>query len=155
MTLPLKIIEQKPRKNHQDGEASWGLTARRTAVSAGAGFALLALLCCAAAALCLRFDLPQERMGLVAIPLAGLAAFAAGYLNVRPVRRQGMVLGMLAAAALYLPVLAAALVISRAAPGLRALVLLLAMLLCGAAGGIVAANRAATPSRYGTKTRKR
>ena len=154
------MAELKLKKNHQESEANWHLLARRLLVSAGLGFALLAVLICIAAAAALRLDIPRERMGLVAIPLAGLAAFASGYLNVRPARRQGLAFGMLAAAALYLPVLALSLAISREGPGAAAVLLLLAMLLCGAAGGITAANRSGGSSRstlsgHGGKARKR
>ena len=127
--------------------------ARHMLVSAAFGTGLLAVLMLAAAMLSLWLDLPQGRMGLVAIPLAGLAAFVAGYLNVRPRRTQGLAFGVMAAAALYLPVLLAAVVVSRQAPGFSAVITLLVMLLCGAVGGVVAANR--TDAGQSGKPRKR
>jgi len=148
--MKFAIKEAKGKKH--DKEARQAPFVRRLLISAGSGFVLLAVLLCAAAAVCLRLDVAQGRMGLIAIPLAGFAAFAAGYFNVRPVRRQGLAFGMLAAVALYLLVLVAALVVSGGAPGLNAVLLLPVMLLCGAAGGIVAANRV---SQRSTKTRKR
>ena len=152
MTFPIK--DTKPKK--PEAEAGRGALARRLAVSAGMGFALFGLLILAAAGICLALDAAQDRLNLVAIPLAGVAAFAAGYLNVRPLRRQGLVFGMLAAAALYLPLLLAAMAVTHAAPGVNAVLLLLAMLPCGAAGGIFSANRAGTSSsKRSAKARNR
>ena len=142
----------KESKGRHQSNGKMGL-ARHMLVSAALGAGLLAVLMGAAAMASLWLDLPQGRMGLVAIPLAGLAAFFAGYMNVRPRRTQGLVFGMLAAAALYVPVMLAAAAVAREAPGFSALVTLLAMLLCGAVGGVVAANRA-SPGKS-AKPRKR
>lgn len=140
----------------QEGGGGFGPFARRLLASAGMGLALFALLALLAAAVCLKLDLPRERMGFAAIPLAAIAAFAAGYLNVRAQRKQGLVFGMLAAAALYLPLLLAAMAVTHAAPGVNAVLLLLAMLPCGAAGGIFSANRAGTSSsKRSAKARNR
>ena len=142
----------KESKGRHQGGGRMGL-ARHMLVSAGLGAGFLAVLIGAAAMVSLWLDLPQGRMGLVAVPLAGLAAFVAGYFNVRPRRTQGLAFGVMAAAALYLPVLLAAVAVSRRAPGFGAVVTLLVMLLCGAVGGVVAANR--TSAGHSGKPRKR
>ena len=127
--------------------------ARRVLISAGLGFAVLVALLCIAATISLRIDLASAHMGLIAIALAGLAAFVAGYANVRPVRQRGLVFGLFAAAVFYVPVLLSALVISRVMPGTNAVILLLVMLAAGAVGGVVAANR--TAAKKPGKKRKR
>jgi len=142
----------KESKGKHQGENKV-VQARHMLVSAGFGAALLVVLMGAAAAASLWLDLPQGRMRFVAIPLAGFAAFFAGYMNVRPRRTQGLAFGALAAAVLYLPVMLAAVAVTREAPGFGAVITLLVMILGGAVGGIVAANR--TSPRHSAKPRKR
>lgn len=137
----------------KESKGSIGEIVRHMLISAGFGAGLLMVLMLIAAAASLWLDLPHGRMGFVAIPLTGLAAFFAGYMNVRPRRTQGLAFGVLAAAVLYLPVLFAAMILSREAPGFSALITLLVMLLCGAVGGVAAANR--TTPRQSGKPRKR
>ena len=153
----MTLLNKDARHRKPEIEGGWQPVARRLLKSTGLGFGLFAALTLIAAAVCMKLDAAQDRLHLVAIPLAGVAAFTAGYLNVRPVRKQGMVFGMLAAAALYLPVLVTSLLVSGAAPGMNAVVLLLLMLLCGTVGGICAANRSggAAAHRKSVKTRNR
>jgi len=141
----------RPEKEHKRDQKALFV---RLAVSAGVGLAAFALLLLGAAALCLRLDLPREHLPWVGIPLAAAAAFLAGDLHVRPLRKQGLLSGLLSGAALYAGVLLMAAVISRASLGVNAVLLLLATLLGGAAGGIFAANRRPAASR-GVKSRRR
>ena len=147
----MRLAARESKGKHQQ-DSNKAALARRALISAGMGFVLLAVLMTLAAAASLRLDFPQGRMSLVAIPIAGLAAFVAGYLNVRPRRTQGLAFGVLAAAALFLPTILAAAIISRETPGIAAFITLAVMLLCGAAGGVVAANK--TPSKS-AKARKK
>jgi putative membrane protein (TIGR04086 family) len=121
--------------------------AKRLALSLVLGFALFAGLLALATLLCLKLDLPQQALPLAAIPMAGFGAFLAAYCNVRKVRRQGLLLGLLAGAAFYLVVLLLTLGISRAPLGMNAVILLLVSLLSGAAGGIVSVNRGGAPHK--------
>jgi len=143
---------KKPQKQEKEHKAQGRDLLARLGVSAGAGLALFALLLPGAAAACLALDLPRERLAWVGIPLAALAAFAAGYLLVRPLRRQALLSGLLTGAALYAGILPAAVLISRAPLGGNAVLLLLAALLGGAAGGVFAANSTAA-GRGGTERR--
>jgi putative membrane protein (TIGR04086 family) len=126
----------------------------RLAVSAGIGLAVFTLLLLMGAAVCLKLDLPRERLAWVGIPLAAAAAFLAGDLHVRPSRKQGLLSGLLSGAALYAGVLLLAVVISRAPVGVNAVLLLLAALLGGAAGGVFSANRRPAGNRS-VKSRRR
>jgi len=132
---------RKPQKQEKERKKENKALLTRLAVSAGVGLVVFALLMLAAAAVCLALDLPQERLAWVGIPLAALAAFTAGYLHVRPLRKQGLLSGLLSGAALYAGVLLLAVIVSRAALGVNAVLLLMAALLGGAAGGVFAANR--------------
>jgi len=142
---------QKPEKERKKDQKALLV---RLAVSAGIGLVVFTLLLLAATAVCLRLDLPRERLPWVGIPLAAAAAFLAGDLHVRHLRKQGLLSGLLSGAALYVGVLLLAAVISRAPLGVNAVLLLLATLLGGAAGGIFAANRRPAASR-GVKSRRR
>jgi len=135
-------MERRHERNTR--EKSWKSLLRRLGFSVILGLALLAGLLAAAAAICLRLDLAQAALPMAAIPLGGLAAFAAAFFNVSAMRRQGLLMGVCTAAALYTCTLASAVAASRASVGLNAVILLLVMLLAGAAGGVFAANRAST-----------
>ena len=154
MTLNRETSFKKPQKQEKERKKEQKALLVRLAASAGIGLIVFALLLLAAAAVCLKLDLPRERLAWVGIPLAAAAAFLAGDLHVRPLRKQGMLLGLLSGAALYAGVLLLAAVISRASLGVNAVLLLLATLLGGAAGGIFAANRRPAEPRGG-KTRRR
>jgi len=143
--------QAKPEKERKKDQKALLI---RLAASAGVGLAVFALLLLAAAAVCLRLDLARERLPWVGIPLAAVAAFLAGDLHVRPLRKQGLLSGLLSGAALYAGVLLLAAAISRATLGANAVLLLLATLLGGAAGGIFAANRRPAQTRGG-KSRRR
>ena len=129
------------RQERKTQASGWKPVARRMALSVMLGLALLAGLLAAAAAVCLQMDLAQAVLPMAAVPLAGLAAFAAAFAHVSGARRQGLVMGIFTASVLYAFVLAGALLASRASVGVNAVVLLLVMLAAGAAGGIIAANR--------------
>ena len=154
MTLSKESTFKKPQGQEKERRQEQKALLARLTASAGVGLIVFALLLLAAAALCLRLDLPRERLPWMGIPLAAAAAFLAGDLHVRPLRRQGLLSGLLSGAALYAGVLLLAAVISRAPLGVNAVLLLLATLLGGAAGGIFAANRRPSESR-GTKPRRR
>jgi len=154
MTLSKESGFNKPLKQEKERKKEQKALLARLAASAGVGLAVFALLLLAAAAVCLRLDVPRERLAWVGIPLAAAAAFLAGDLHVRPLRKQGLLCGLLSGAALYVGVLLLAVAVSRAALGVNAVLLLLATLLGGAAGGIFAANRRPA-ERRGSKPRRR
>ena len=145
---------KKPARPEKERKKDQKALLVRLAASAGVGLAVFALLLLAAAALCLRLDLPREHLPWIGIPLAAVSAFLAGDLHVRPLRKQGLLSGLLSGAALYVGVLLLATVISRAPLGVNAVLLLLGTLLGGAAGGVFAANRRPAASR-GVKSRRR
>ncbi|MCL2106030.1 MAG: TIGR04086 family membrane protein [Oscillospiraceae bacterium] len=129
------------RDKEQPEAAGWMSLARRILVSAGMGTVFFFLLLLPAALLCQRLDIAMEQLPLVGIPLAALAAAVSGYAMVRPIRRQGLALGALAAATLYVVLLLLSWLAARRPLGPGAVILLLAALLGGALGGVAAANR--------------
>ncbi|MDR3314488.1 MAG: TIGR04086 family membrane protein [Oscillospiraceae bacterium] len=131
------------RQGRERGEPQGALQPllRRVLLGAGFGAVLFCVLLLPLAAVCLRLDLQRELLPLAAMPPAGLAAAVAGYCSVRPTRKQGLPTGMLAAGALYVVLLLASWLTVRGSLGLNAVVLLLLMLLGGALGGILAANK--------------
>ena len=142
---------QNGLKERKANHGGWKPVACRLGLCTALGLVLLAGLLAVAAAVCLRLDAAPAVLPMAAIPLAGAAAFAAAVFFVSAERRQGLVMGALAAAALYLFMLVAALILSKVAIGLNAVILLLVMLFCGAAGGVFAANQISKPKRRRTK----
>ncbi|MDR2753857.1 MAG: TIGR04086 family membrane protein [Oscillospiraceae bacterium] len=140
------MIMQEHRQE-KETQIGWQVFVRRLTCAAAVGLALFTVLTLAAATLCLSVDVPREKLTLVALPIAVLGAAAAGFLHVRPTRRQGLLQGLLAAALLYVLVLTAALVLTRQTLGTHAVLLLLAMLGGGAVGGVFAANRPVSEKR--------
>ncbi|MDR0532190.1 MAG: TIGR04086 family membrane protein [Oscillospiraceae bacterium] len=146
------MMQAKQEHQHKNG---WQPVLRRLGLSLMAGLALFAGLLAIAAAVCLKLDAALTALPLIAIPIAGLSAFAAAYCNVRPVRKQGLLLGLLAAGAFYLITLTAALAFSRATLGMNAVTLLLVALFCGGGGGVFAANRVSSAKSVRRKKPRR
>lgn len=146
---------KKPQKQEKTDKKIPTAMLMRLLFSTGIGLAVFALLMLAAAACCLSLGLAQEHLAWIGIPLAAIAALIAGNLFVRAQRKQGLLLGLLAGAALYVCVLLLAMAISRASLGVNAVLLLLAMLFGGAAGGIIAANRKPSERHSSNKNRRR
>ncbi|MDR2647113.1 MAG: TIGR04086 family membrane protein [Oscillospiraceae bacterium] len=107
-----------------------------TLLSGAFFFALLSL----GSVLAWQLDLKTDTLPFLAIPLAGIAAFVAGYVGVRAERKQGLLIGALCAAILYAVLLLISMAASDGAFGGHAVALLLVMLIGGVFGGILAAN---------------
>lgn len=140
----------KKARRRAPAEAKTGLhpLARRILPAVMLSALVFALLLLPLAALILKLDLPQELLPLLVISVAALTALLAGYFSVRPTRKQGLPVGLLAAGALYLCILLLAWLPLRCPLGMNAVVLLFSMLLAGGLGGILAANK---PAKQGKK----
>ena len=93
------------------------------------------------AAVSLKLDLPRDKDIIFSLISAGATAAAAGYLAVRPVRKNGMAVGAFAGIPCFLIITLASALISSSLPGVKALIFAAVMIIFGALGGILAANQ--------------
>ncbi|MDR1464231.1 MAG: TIGR04086 family membrane protein [Oscillospiraceae bacterium] len=136
-----KSRQTRQNRQGETAQLSWVMLVRRILLCSAVGAGVFFVLLLVAAGVCLRTDLSQRLLPLVSIPAAGFSAGVAGYLGVRPTRRQGLVMGVLTVLPLYLCLLGASLIAVRGGAGIHAIILLLVQLISGGLGGIFAANR--------------
>ena len=134
-------IKASASREPKEAANDWKSLLKRILISTVLGALVFAALLLPAAVICLQLDLPPEFLPIIAIPLAGIAAAIAAYAAVRPVRKQGLMVGALTAAALYVVLLLASWMNIQGPLGLNAVLLLLTMLLGGALGGVASANK--------------
>ncbi len=113
----------------------------RIAVGTLAGGILFFTLLTAGAYVVCRRDPEPNVYGTLMLALCAVSAGVCGCVTVLPVRRSGLVLGMLSVLPLFLVIAAAAAFVQRAPLGVTGWSTLGAMLACGGIGGVLAANR--------------
>ncbi len=154
MAINKDIGLKRPQTQEKESRKEQKALMLRLIISAGMGLAVFAILLVTAAAICLRLDLAQDKLAWVSIPIASLSAFFAGALHVRPLRKQGLLLGLLSGAAFYVGALLLSVILSHATLGVNAVFLLMSTLICGAAGGIYTANRKPSSNKASAKRRR-
>ncbi|MBQ8228502.1 MAG: TIGR04086 family membrane protein [Clostridia bacterium] len=100
-------------------------------------FALTAIL----ALLAYKQDFEDNYYTALILFSSGVSAFVSGFAAVLPVKRNGLVLGLLSVLPVFLIIIAVSSVVSRTGVGLFGWIALGIMLVSGAVGGIVAANK--------------
>jgi putative membrane protein (TIGR04086 family) len=134
---------RKQREAEQaDRPQTWKTLLGRVGFSALVGAVLFFVLLLPISFVCMHIDLDVKWLPFIAIPLAAIVTLIAAYICVRPTRKHGFLLGLLVAVALSVILLFASWLSYRSPLGINALLLLLAQLVGGAAGGIFAANKA-------------
>ena len=93
------------------------------------------------AAVSLKLDLPRDKDIIFSMISAGLTAAAAGYIAVKHTRKNGMAMGAFACIPCILIITVVSSLVSSSLPGVKALILAGVMIICGALGGILAANQ--------------
>ena len=93
------------------------------------------------AAVSLKLDLPRDKDIIFSLISAGVTAAAAGYVTVRPVKKNGLALGAFACLPCFLIITLVSALTASKLPGVKLLVFTAVMLLFGALGGILAANQ--------------
>lgn len=104
------------------------------------GMIFLLLLLAIFAWIIVKSDLNGASVYLLGLLAGGIASFVAGFFVTRPFHRKGLPFGVLAALPLIAAVSAMALIANRGSAGVHFYILVAVMLLCGALGGICAAN---------------
>lgn len=107
-----------------------------SAVSSVIYFAMLAIF----AAILLKSGLSNNLNPVLNIIAAAVSALIAAYISVRPSRKNGIIVGAFSAVPCFLIIYAVTALATVGMPGIKMMILLGVMLVCGAIGGIAAAN---------------
>lgn len=116
---------------------------KRTLIASAIGIAILFILLLVFSAILLKTDTAGNSLALCAFAACAIAALIAGFAAVRPVRKNGLMLGAAASIPVIIVVLIACVALG-GAPGTSAVIAVVIMLVCGGAGGIAAANKRST-----------
>ncbi len=100
-------------------------------------FALLAIF----ALIALKQDLSEEYYWILTIVASAVSSFIGGFSAVRPIRKNGLILGMASVIPLFLVVLTVASIVNRTGISMYGWIALGVMLLFGAGAGVFAANK--------------
>ncbi|MBQ8783922.1 MAG: TIGR04086 family membrane protein [Clostridia bacterium] len=133
---------QKNKKKKRNTQKSGSSNLIKTVLLGSAAgtvsfFALSAIL----ALLAYKQDFDESYYTALILFASGVSGFVSGFLAVAPIKRNGLVLGLASVLPVFLIIIAVSSVVSRAGVGLYGWLSLAVMLLFGALGGIVAANK--------------
>lgn len=104
------------------------------------GIAAFFVLFAVFAAVLLKGGVKQSLYPFIALGISALAAFVSGFAAVRPIRRNGILLGIFSSIPIIVVIIAALLITNRGDLGFFTLMMIPLMLLTGAVGGIVSVN---------------
>lgn len=86
-------------------------------------------------------DADESIYKFISLLIGAVAAFAGGFVAVRPTRKNGIVFGSLSALPVYLLEILASVLVSKSGIGLIGWILLAVQILFAALGGIIAVNK--------------
>lgn len=130
----------KGKKKNAAGQNEMHTLAIRILVGFAAGMAILFLLLAVFASIIVKSDLNGAVVYVLGILASGFAALLSGFVVTRPFHKKGLPFGVLASLPLIATVCVMALIANQGSLGVHFYILAAVMLLCGALGGIFAAN---------------
>lgn len=132
-------MAKKSRRREEEQGMSFGRMLKSMLLGSAAGTLLFFALLCALSGLVLKSGLSQSAYPYLGVLLAALSAFVAAIVSVRRIGKNGMVMGI-GSALPELLLLVLTVLFTSTAVGMMTAILVLAMLVSSAAGGILAVN---------------
>lgn len=130
----------KGKKKNTAEQNEMRALAIRLLVGFAAGMVILLLLMTMFAAIIVKSDLNGAFVYILGLFASGFAAMQSGFVVTRPFHKKGLPYGVMASLPLIVAVCVMALIANNGALGAHFYILAAVMLLCGALGGIIAAN---------------
>lgn len=121
-------------------EKSKGYIIKKLLVGSAVGSAVFFAVAAIMALLILKTDLPQNSVPVLGIAAAAISAFAAGFIGVRPFRKNGIAYGLLSVMPQTVFLITILFFNNAGSLGTVTLIMALAMAAAGGLGGIAAAN---------------
>ncbi|MBQ2775189.1 MAG: TIGR04086 family membrane protein [Clostridia bacterium] len=130
--------QPKRRQTQEDKGIKYIIT--KILIGSVLGIALFFILLSLAALVILKNPLDSKILPIITLFISALSAFAAGFISVRPIRKNGILMGVCSSLPLIIAVCAAILFESGGSVGVMTAVAVVVMLVCAAIGGIAAVN---------------
>ena len=129
------------QRKSKSAESGGKIIAVRALTGAAVGAAVFFILSAITALAAFKQDIPAEKLGAAALAISAVSAFLCGYITVRPIKKNGLMLGMLSAIPMYFIIFTVICIVNRAPLSVTGWLAMGVMLLCSAAAGIFAANK--------------
>ena len=127
-------------RGEQKGKSGMRLTAISLLIGNIIGTVLFFLLTLLASAVILKKTVSSDFYTPVAVIISGLSALAAGFAAVRPIRKNGLIMGLGSSILLIACICASAALTSGGSMGIKTAIAAAVAAVCAAVGGILAAN---------------
>lgn len=129
------------KRKSKSAESGGKLIAVRTLTGAIVGAAVFFILSALVSLVAFKQDIPAESLGAAALAISAVSAFLCGYVTVRPIKKNGLMLGMLSAIPMYFIIFTVICIVNRAPLSVTGWLAMGVMLLCSGTAGIFAANK--------------
>lgn len=133
--------KKRKRKSAQQGNADLRTVIVKTLIGSVIGAVMFFLLVALMSLIVLKADMSQSPYKYMILGAGMISGFICGFAAVRPVRKNGIVVGALSALPMYLLAVTLATLNSRTGIGVIGWILLGVMIVFAAIGGILAVNK--------------
>ena len=134
-------MQKNKKKKHSDNRSANKLIIKSVLIGSAAGIVSFFALTCVLTLLAYTQDLEESYYTALIFFASGFSAFISGFAAVLPLKRNGLVLGLLSVLPTFFFIVGVAGIVSRTGIGFLGWIALVIMLGTGALGGIVAANK--------------
>ncbi len=134
-------MPKNKKKKRNDKTGAEKLIIKSVLIGSAAGIVSFFALTCVLTLLAYTQDLEESYYTALIFFASGFSAFTGGFIAVSPLRRNGLVMGLLSVLPMFFFIAGVAGVVSRSGIGILGWIALVIMLTMGALGGIVAANK--------------
>lgn len=134
-------MQKNKKKKHSDNRSADKLIIKSVLIGSAAGIVSFFALTCVLTLLAYTQDLEESYYTALIFFASGFSAFISGFAAVLPLKRNGLVLGLLSVLPTFFFIVGVAGIVSRTGIGFLGWIALVIMLGTGALGGIVAANK--------------
>lgn len=130
-------VKKRKKKKSEKKANGMGYIAKTVGIASLIGTAVFFILCAAAALIIFKKDIEPSVLPAVFYAICGLSGIICGFAAVRPVKHNGLILGMTGALPAYFIVFLILSIINRSPVSSTGWISLGIMTICGGAGGIL------------------
>ncbi len=131
--------EKRRTKPQREGDI--GTVAIKTLIGSLVGALLFFLLTALVAVILWKTDADSEIYKYVMLFIGAISAFVCGFVAVRPIRKDGIIIGILSVLPVYIVTVIVSSLIGRSGVGIIGWILLAIQIILSAIGGIIAVNK--------------
>ncbi len=133
--------KKRRTKSKIQAAGDWQTGALKALIGSAVSLILFFALMAVAAFILWKKDSDSESFKYIVLAIGAVASFIGGFAAVRPIRKNGIILGAMSALPSYFIIILASSIMAKSGIGIIGWILLGVMVLFSAAGGIVAVNK--------------